>query len=192
MIPTDENAFGLLFELYGIEDLQYSLEPDQFVERFTRFRDLLLEEASRNSLGEDSALLDLGHALYFEIGDGDQSMDPLDWLGRLCLPLVREPFELCAILTHGGRWIDPSGHSVPRLEPLEGGYRAIRAAFPSEPLQRALCAAAFCHGPSGSDGWGTGLFVDSEAALALGKRPKNAPTPLLAGGATFYRLSLPE
>lgn len=189
---TDENAFGLLFDLYGIEELEYDSEPAEFVARFRHFRKLLLGEASANPLGSAAVVLDLGHAVYFEIGDGDQATDPLQWLRTVCAPLVRAKFEIAVILTHGGRWIDRSELGVPEIEALEGGYRLLRAAYPSEPLQRALYAAASCHGRDGSDGWGTGLFVDSEAVEALGKRLKNAPTPLLAAGATFHRLSLPE
>lgn len=188
---VDENAYGFMLDLYGIEELEYDFEAQEFVGHFTHFRNLVLEEAAKNPLGTGALAMDFGHALYFEVGDGDQTADPIQWIRKLCLPVVQAGFELAAIVTHGGRWIDAFTDRVPGIERLEG-FQLLRVSYPSEPLQRALYAAASCHGPDGCDGWGTGLFVDAEALLALGKQLKNAPTPLVASGATFYRLSLPS
>jgi hypothetical protein len=188
---TDENAFGLFLDLFDIEQQEYGSEPEEFAAHFTRFRDLVLTEAAGNPLGEGTRIMALGHAVYFEVGDGDHTVDPITWLRSVCTPLVRDGFELAALVTYGGRWIDGSA-PVPSIEELTGGYRLANVTLPSEPLQRALYGAAFCHGTDGEDGWGTGLFVDTEAVDALGKQLKNAPTPLSAGGATFFRLSLPR
>jgi hypothetical protein len=192
MALTDENAFGLLVQLYDIEELEYGAESEDFAARFVQFRTLVLEHAATHPLGEGAIALELGHAVYFEIGDGDQGSDPIAWLRGLCAPLVQDGFELAAVVSHGGRWVDGDAPAPPEVLPLDGGYRAVRFGYPSEPLQRALRAAAFCHGSDGEDGWGAGLFVDTEAVEALGKQLRNAPTPLSAGSATFYRLGLPR
>jgi hypothetical protein len=68
---TDENAYGILFSFYDLEDAEYSLEPEEFVTRFSEFRSALLGAAAEAPLGSGAKILDLGHALYFEIGDGD-------------------------------------------------------------------------------------------------------------------------
>jgi hypothetical protein len=167
MALTDENAFGLLVQLYDIEELEYGAESEDFAARFVRFRTLVLEHAATHPLGEGATALELGHAVYFEIGDGDQGSDPIAWLRGLCAPLVQDGFELAAVVSHGGRWVDGDAPAPPEVLPLDGGYRAVRVGYPSEPLQRALRAAAFCHG-------------------------SDAPTPLSAGSATFYRLGLPR
>jgi hypothetical protein len=39
------------------------------------------------------------------------------------------------------------------------------------------------------EGWGPGLYAASDALEALGKKFKNAPTALVAGVTTFYRIS---
>lgn len=188
---TDENAFGLMLILFGISDLEYGSEPEEFVTRFTQFRTLALAEAQARPLGEGALALDLGHAVYFEIADGDQATDPIAWLRALCAPLAKE-FEISAVLTHGGRWT-PESPDLPEVTTLDGGYRLLRISYPSEPLQRALQAYVHCQGTDGPEGWGSGLFVDTEAVEALGKVLKNAPTPLVtAAGATFYRLGLPR
>lgn len=191
MTLTDENAFGLLILLYDITDLEYGAEPTDFADAFTRFRELVFTRASEEPLGAGALAIELGHAVYFEIGDGDHAADPIGWLKALCLPVIRAGFEVSAILTHGGRWLD-SAEPLPRIDETPGGYRWLRAARPSEPLQRALHASAHCNTSDGTNAWGAGLYVDTEAVEALGKVLKNAPTPLEAAGATFYRLSLPR
>lgn len=189
MSLTDENAFGMLVLLYGISDQEYGSEPEDFVEYFTRFRDSLLAAARSEPLGEGARALVLGHAVYFEVGDGDQRVDPITWVRSVCAPLLDDEFELAAIVTHGGRWVEADSPE-PRAEELSDGYRVLHASRPSEPLQRALYASAFCHDADGPDGWGSALFVDTEVIEALGKQLKNTPTPLEAAGATFYRLRL--
>jgi hypothetical protein len=192
MVLVDENAFGLLVLLYDLSDLEYGSEPAEFVRLFSRFRELVLEQAAERPLGAGAIALALGHAVYFEVADGEQSSDPVAWLKGLCTPLVHEEFALSAILTHGGRWTDAETPARPEVIVAPGGYRLLSGLHPSEPLQRALAASAYCHSSEGDDAWGPGLYVDTEAVEALGKVLKNAPTPLEAAGATFYRLSLPS
>ena len=65
-----------------------------------------------------------------------------------------------------------------------------RLAGPSEPLRRALFAETASHGaPDEDSAWGSGLYLDTDAAEALGIRPKNEPTRLDVAGATFFRVS---
>ncbi len=182
----DENAFGILIAFYDIEDVEYALSPVDFADRFSEFRSAVLGAAAEAPLGTGTSVLDLGHALYFEIADGDQAMDPMAWLKRVKEALAQHEFALTFVITHGGRWLS---ESAPLPEILEtGGYRLTHATRPSEPLRRALYAETATHGSDGSDGWGAGTYVDTEAVEALGKSPKNAPTPLSAAGATFYRM----
>jgi len=184
----DENAFGLLIAYHDLEDAEYSLERAEFVERFEAFRAAVLSYAAGAALGETTLVLDLGHALYFEIGDGDQATDPFGWLRGLRQQLTEKEFQVVAVLTHGGRWVPQTGADTPCTELLAGGYQLFRASRPSEPLRRALYAEAASHGEEEGQGWGAGLYVDTEAIEAMGRTLKNAPTPLVSGTATFYRL----
>ncbi|MGC4090920.1 MAG: hypothetical protein QM756_24215 [Polyangiaceae bacterium] len=184
----DENAFGLLFAFYDLEEREYALEPEQFAERFSEFRSSVLDAASEVKLGNGVRAIDLGHALYFEVGDGDHENDPIGWLRRVKEALTAREFEVSAVLSHGGRWLAEDEPEWPEVHALEAGYRLVQLSRPSEPLRRALAAEVATHGTDGSDGWGAGTYVDTEAVEALGKSLKNAPTPLSAAGATFYRI----
>ncbi|MFZ5891678.1 MAG: hypothetical protein ACOY0T_11545 [Myxococcota bacterium] len=184
----DENAFGVLFAFYDLEDCEYALEPEAFAERFTEFRNSVLGSASEVSLGSGTRAFDFGHALYFEVGDGDQTTDPIAWLRRVKDAVSARDFAVCAVLSHGGRWLAEDESGWPESDSLAGGYHFVQLSRPSEPLRRALAAEAATHGTDGSDGWGAGTYVDTEAVEALGKSLKNAPTPLAAAGATFYRI----
>jgi hypothetical protein len=188
MILSDENAFGLLVSFYDLEDVEYSLAPEEFTTRCSEFRSLVLATASESPLGAGATILDLGHALYFEVGDGDQRTDPVSWLKALRAALSEREFSVVAVLSHGGRWVVESGSDLPAVESLAGEYVLLSASRSSEPLRRALYAETACHGSDGGDGWGPGLYVDTEAVEALGKSLKNAPTPLSSAGATFYRI----
>jgi hypothetical protein len=186
MTCTDQNAFGLMVGFFDIEDAEYTLEPETFVTRFEQFRALALEHARSEPVASGTSALDLGHALYFEFEDGDQSSDPMLWLRGLARRLVDQGFAVVAVLTHGGRWVEDSNDlAAPDPEP---SLPVVRASRPSEALRRALYADAAAHGAEGNDGWGTGVFVDEEAVAALGRTFKNAPTQLHAGGATFFRI----
>jgi hypothetical protein len=185
----DENAFGLLISYASIEDDEYGLEPVEFVRRFGQFRELVLGLVREHSPGCDVRALDLGHAFYFELADGDQAGDPIAWLKQARTRLAECELETVGVLSHGGRWIadsEPDSAS----EQIGSDVRLIRASLPSEPLRRALYADAASRLDEDSDfeGWGPGLYVDSEAVEALGRSPKNAPTPLCTAGAVFYRV----
>lgn len=184
----DENAFGFLFAFYDIEDVEYGLEPEDFVQRFTEFRSVVLSSAAEVELGKAVRVTDLGHAVYFEVGDGDHTTDPIGWLRRVRESLVARGFAVSAVLSHGGRWLAEDDPAWPDCDTLKGDYRLVHLSRPSEPLRRALAAETATHGTDGTDGWGEGTYVDTEAVEALGKALKNAPTPLAAAGATFYRI----
>ncbi len=183
----DENAFGLLVSLIHIEDEEYAGEREQFIERYAQFtalvRDRLVEEAP----GVSARAVDLGHAFYIELSDGDQQLDLIGWLKRLRTTLSEHDFASAGMLTHGSCWVDADD---PRPDVVDcGSVKLVRASRPSEPLRRALLAEAATHGDeeSGVEGWGPGLYLDVEAVEALGRKPKNTPTILRCGGAEFFR-----
>lgn len=190
MTLTDENAFGVLASYYSLEDDEYTSEPENFVTRFTEFRSAVLGYVSEFPLAPRAQVTDLGHALFIEIADGDQSDDPMAWSKALRAALRGRNFESAVLLAHGGRWVDEDVGADPELSELGPGVTYLRASRPSEPLRRALLGwAATCReGADSEDGWGPGLYVDTEAVAALNRTPKNAPTPLESAGATFYRL----
>src|SRR5689334_19709012 len=80
MTCIDQNAFGVLLSLHDIENAEYSLAPEEFVERFEHFRTTALAHAGAKPLASGVSAIDLGHALYFEFEDGDQLLDPMSWL----------------------------------------------------------------------------------------------------------------
>jgi len=170
----DENAFGILISHHSIEDEEYGLAESVFLERVALLRQALREHLSRQPLATSLRQLDLGHAVYLEWADGDQLVSPIGWLKELRKHLAEADFESSGVLSHGGRWLDDD----------DGGVFG-----PSEPLRRALYAETACHADedSGAEGWGSGLYLDTEAVEALGLKLKNAPTPLSSAGATFYR-----
>jgi hypothetical protein len=185
MTCIDQNAFGLLLSFHDIENAEYSLDPEEFVERFERFRDVALGHAREKPLASGLGAIDLGHALYFEFEDGDQLLDPMSWLRELHKTLTAEDFAVVAVLSHGGRWVEVEG-AGPRES--DSVFPLVRAARPSEALRRALYADTASHGSDGEDGWGSGVFVDEDAVSALKRAFKNAPTALRVAGATFFRI----
>jgi hypothetical protein len=191
MSCVDQNAFGVFVGFFDIEDVEYSSSPVEFVARFERFRELALEFARARPIAPKVMLRDFGHALYFEFEDGDQVEDPLGWLRALSRSLTDEQFLVTGVLTHGGRWVDeaelPGDGAAPDVSAAPG-LDLLRVSRPSEPLRRVLYADSASHGAEGTDGWGPGVFVDEEAIEALKRTFKNAPTPLLAAGATFFRI----
>jgi hypothetical protein len=73
-----------------------------------------------------------------------------------------------------------------------GGAGLVTVSHPSEPLRRALTAEAASRVEGEGEtalGWGPGLYLDVEAAEALGLAPKNAPTVLSVPGIRAYRVS---
>ena len=163
----DENAYGLLVSYHSIEDDEYGLGEDEFTTRVIAFRDALRALTSERPPGKDLRTLELGHAFYVELAEGDEAGDLIAWLREARARLSDSRIDATAVLTHGGRWLDEAS-----------------SALPSEPLRRALHAEAAAHA-----GLGPGLYVDGEAVEALGKTFKNAPTPLEIGDDVFYRIA---
>ena len=190
MTLSDENAFGVLVAYYDVDEDEYAREPDDFVARFTEFRAAVLGFLSEFPLAASMHVIDLGHAVFVEIADGDQLDDPMAWAKAVRAALRGRGLETSVFLTHGGRWIEDDAGPAAEIERDASGTAYIQASRPSEPLRRALLGwAAAARGDSeDASGWGAGLYVDTEVAEALGRAPKNAPTPLVMAGATFYRL----
>ena len=184
----DENAFGILIEYFDIEDAEYGLDREQFVERFEEFRTAVLDHLEKNPLGENVRALYLGHALYVEIAEGDETESPLNWARKARQSLDARDFLTVATVTHGSRWVEEKSPVDPPTAEAPAS-NVLHVSTPSEPLRRALSAETACHDDDDDDGsgWGPGLYVDLEALEALGLKPKNAPTALHAAGATFYR-----
>ena len=163
----DENAFGFLVAYHSIEDDEYGLEQQEFALRVEAFRRALHALAEELSPGKDVRTIELGHAFYLELAEGDETGDPIAWLREARARLAEFQIETTAVLTHGGRWLDETASG----------------SLPSEPLRRALHAEAAAH-----TGLGPGLYVDGEAVEALGRSFRNAPTPLEIGDDVFYRV----
>lgn len=184
----DENAFGILIANHHLEDEEYGTDDiDEVVDRITLFRRLVLQHLAEHPPAAGAHALDLGHAVYIELAE-DGAAGLLVWAKALRSTLSENDFESTLILTHGGRWIDEEGSAV-RSESA-GVVPVARLAGPSEPFRRALFAETASHGaPDEESGWGVGLYLDTDAAEALGIRPKNEPTRLEIAGATFFRVS---
>ncbi len=185
----DENAFGLLVSYFQIEDDEYGLEPEEFVDRYRAFRAALDECRSGFPLGKDARAVDLGHAVYLEIGEGDEIEDPFHWLRDVRARLSARDFVTVGVLSHGSRWVETQVGEFHAAEASAGDVSVTRVSLPSEPFRRALYADAASRVDDDCPGWGPGLYVDAEAIEALGKKLKNAPTALVASGATFYRFA---
>ncbi len=184
---VDENAYGALLTYVEVEDDEYSLDPEAFVERFELFRDTARDGLRAEPIADVVGVVEFGHATYLEFGDGDEKQDPFKWLKALRGRLTDAGFGCAAVLTHGSRWVPESEPDLPSTEFL-GEMRVASVSRPSEPLRRALYAETATHeDDSGAHGWGPGLYIDTEAVEAMGKKLKNAPTPLSVAGATFYR-----
>lgn len=202
---TDENAFGLLLSWWTIEEEEYSGEPEAFAARLGELRAVFREALRELPLGEGVQALDLGHALYVEVADGDHRESPLGWLRSARERLLSRGFETVALATYGGRWVDPTEGSSLGVERL-GAVSLATVARSSEPLRRALAVDAFSRddgaGPPDEDadedadpegaepaGWGPGLYIDDDALEPLGMRLRNVPTGLFASGGRFYRIA---
>jgi hypothetical protein len=185
----DENAFGLLISYLRIEDDEYSLEREEFVDRALSFRQVLVEYIEAFTPAEGARALDLGHALYLEFAAGDESEDPVVWLKGARSRLASREFESVAVLSYGSRWVAEPAEASPSVETF-GTVEVLRVSNVSEPFRKALYVDTATQGDEEDDvAWGAGLYVDTEAVEALGRALKNAPTPLAIGGATFYRMA---
>lgn len=183
----DEDAFGILLSYYEVEDDEYgSDERADFVERFEDFERQGLAIVQGLSLPKDHHVVCLGHAIYTEFSDDGDASDLLARLRAASARLLAEGFVNVTVLSHGSRWVPDGEGLAPSLEEL--APRVLRVSRPSEPLRRALEAEAFARRDEADNGWGPGVYVDTEALEALGKTPKNAPTVLKARGADFFRI----
>jgi hypothetical protein len=186
----DENAFGILIGYLDVEDDEYSLEREAFVEKFSRFRDVVYDYVAESAPAGAARALDLGHAIYFEFAEGEESVDLIAWTRELRSRVGDSEFANVAVVTHGSRWSEEDEEG-PTLEGMNERFVAsvavTTASHPSEPLRRALAAEVATHATGDEAGWGPGLYLDTEAVEALGRTPKNAPTVLEIAGATFYR-----
>jgi hypothetical protein len=183
----DENAFGLLISYFNVEDDEYSGEREDFIERYATFSALIRDRLTEMAPGSSARAIDLGHAFYVELPDGDQHLDLIAWLRDLRAKLTEHEFATAAILSHGSCWVDEHDRRPDIVDC--GSVKLFRASRPSEPLRRSLLAEAATHGDDETEveGWGPGLYLDVEAVDALGRKPKNTPTILRAGGAEFFR-----
>jgi hypothetical protein len=183
----DEDAFGVLFSYYEVEDDEYgSDEREDFVRRFEGFERAVLGVLSEMSLPADHHVVCFGHAVYAEFRDGEPATDLLRALRAGSALLAARGFVNAAVLAYGARWV-PAEQS-PELSLSEAAPRVARISRPSEPLRRALDVDSLTRRDEHVAGWGPGVYVDTEALEALGKAPKNAPTVLRTAGAQFYRI----
>jgi hypothetical protein len=180
----DENAYGFLLSWFDLEDVEYSVETEQFVEHYRRLKGAFQSCLDTLPLGRGVTVLDLGHAFYVEVGEGEESTDPIRWLREVRAKLSELDFTTFAVVCHGGRWVENMPAEQPATE-----VRIVSARLPSEPLRKALAAEVAAHSfVDEGEGWGPGLYVESDVIEALGRKLKNAPTALLAADSQFYRV----
>jgi hypothetical protein len=186
----DENAYGILISYFGIEDDEYALEREQFLERFQHFCACWQSFLEQKPLASSVLAVDLGHALYLEFAEDELLGDPLSFLRELRNGLRETELESVGVLTFGGRWLLEDNQSQAGATRRIGSVNVQQLSRPSEPMRHALDADAAARMTSGDElsGWGPGLYVEDEAIEALGRKLKNAPTSLEAGGAIFYRI----
>lgn len=183
----DEDAFGILFSYYDVEEDEYgSDDRDEFVRRFETFERLGLDAVRSLELPAEHHVVCLGHAVYAEVRDGEDTPQLFARFRAAAAQLTSQGFMSVAVLAHGSRWV-PDGLGV-TLDVEGESPRVARISRPSEPLRKALFVAALAQGDDEVEGWGPGVYADTEALEALGKTPKNAPTVLRAPGASFFRV----
>src|SRR5262245_25137186 len=127
----DENAFGILISYFHVEDEEYGLERAGFVERFTRFRDLLRDAMREAPLGAHARAVDLGHAVYFEVAEDRHTTSPLGWARKVRQRLAEHEFDSAVFVTHGSRWIDEEAETFLSTEHL-GDFGLVTLSNPSE------------------------------------------------------------
>lgn len=185
----DENAFGLAIAYYDVEDDEYGLEDRAaFVARFRAFEATVGQAVGRAQLPDDRLMLGLGHSIYLEFHDAGDTPRLVSQARQLSESVVDAGFRNAVSLAFGSRWVDPA---EPALGMLRGEDDSARLAGPSEPLRRCLAATVLAMGDDEAPGWGPALYVDLDAADALGLKLKNEPTLLRAGGTNFFRIPLP-
>ena len=190
----DENAFGILLSYHAIDDEEYRLTPEEFARSFGAFRDVTRVWLENTPLPTPARALFLGHALYVEWPDpadadsssADALFNPIAALREVRRSLSERDLQSVAVLTHGSRWVrefDAAHAESTRL----GDVPCLDFGYPSEPLRKALQAELAAHAIGAQSSWGPGLYLDTEAVEALGKRPQNQPTLLELADASFYR-----
>lgn len=183
----DEDAFGILLAYYEIEEDEYgSDDRSEFVRRFEAFERAGLSAIESLELPPDHHVLCLGHAVYAELRDREDTPQLFARFRAAAARLTSEGFLNVAVLTHGSRWVEEE--RAPELSVSAEPPRVARLSRPSEPLRRALYVGAVAQADDEVAGWGPGAYADTDALEALGKTPKNAPTALLCPGARFYRI----
>lgn len=184
----DENAFGLFVSYFSLEDDEYALVTNEFLERVEAFKKCVGSYIAEETLGDNVRATDLGHAVYLEVAEDECHADAIKWLIGLRRKLGKAELECVTILTHGGRWVTDDEMPLHGLMGEVGSVKMCTVSGPSEPLRRALYAdTATRPDAHGDGGWGPGLYIDTEAVEALNRTLKNDPTPLEVAGATFYR-----
>jgi hypothetical protein len=190
-VMIDEDAFGLLLSYYQIEDDEYGHDDrQQFVDRFVAFERAARGALEGMTLPRDHHLVVLGHAIYVELADAEDTPDLLAAFRLASGTLSAAGFDNVAALTHGSRWVEDG--QPPVLSLSSEPPRTLRASGPSEPFRKALYVDALARPDDDVPGWGVGVYVDLDALEALGRKPKNAPTELRACGARFYRIPARE
>ncbi|MEN9577687.1 MAG: hypothetical protein RJA70_696 [Pseudomonadota bacterium] len=189
----DENAFGMLFSYHGLEDDEYrSDDTTDFVNRFSTFQRVVINYVAETPPGTGCCALDLGHAIYVEVADGDQSQNLITWLRAGSEKLKEHDLQVACFISHGGRWVAQAPAELQPKTPgsdASGGLRLISVSRPSEPFRRVLYADTASHGlPDEDSAWGPGVYVDLEAVEALGLSLKNRPTTLHVAGAEYFRV----
>lgn len=183
----DEDAFGILFSYFDVEDDEYGCEErSEFVARFEGFERGVLEIIAGMELPPEHHIVCLGHAVYVEVTDGDDCGALLAKVRSASASLLESGYANVTVLSHGSRWVR-SG-LPPELSIDAGPPVVARISRPSEPLRRALDVDTLARADDDEPGWGPGVYVDTEALSAMGKAPKNAPTVLRAKGAQFFRI----
>lgn len=187
---VDENAFGVLIAYFDIENDEYSLDSDDFVDRTVGFRTVIVDALPELPVGLGAAALDMGHAVYVEFAEPDEPWDPLPWVRALQTALGEREFPSVLAVTYGSRWVPETPDELDDRQWWVGSVSMLRASRVSEPFRRALYVDTAAQPDEESEtSWGPGLYIDTEALEALGRRLKNAPTPLRSGGATYYRIN---
>jgi len=183
----DEDAFGILFSYYELEEDEYGTDDRaEFVQRFEAFERLALAAVQSLELPNDHHVVCLGHAVYAECADREDTPQLFARFRSASARLAGAGFANVAVLSHGSRWIEDGEGTA--LSITNDAPRVARLSRPSEPLRRALFVAALAQADDQVDGWGPGVYADTEALESLGKTPKNAPTVLRAPGAEFFRV----
>ncbi len=178
----DENAFGVFIALFDATNLEYAVSVDEYARLLLLFRAVVREGVAEAPWLSAAQPRDFGTAVYFErTADDPWPTSPIAWLRELREEHRKRGVVTLGVVTCGSRW------DSAELEPL-----GMPIACSSEPLRKALaveaCAAAGLV-ERDAEGWGPGLYVESDAITALGRTLKNTPTAFYAATGEFYRLS---